>query len=148
MRTFSHILFATDGSENSEQVQEYVKDIAAKFMAKVTILNVYEIPLMINNYEFHAEIYDLVLKEAIHNSDKILEKAKKDLQSINEYVDTLSLQGNPEKVIIETAELKNCDLIVMGTRGLSEFKSFLLGSTSNYVVHHAKCPVFIIPEEK
>jgi hypothetical protein len=52
---------------------------------------------------------------------------------------------SPETTILTQCEKLNCDSIVMGSRGLSGFKKFLLGSCSSYVLNHAPVPVSIIP---
>ena len=52
MSTFSHILFPTDGSENSLRALKYVKEIAEQFQAKVTLINSFEVPVMVS-----SEIY-------------------------------------------------------------------------------------------
>ena len=50
--------------------------------------------------------------------------------------------------IVELAETLDAAVIVAGARGLSGFKSALLGSTSNGIVHHTKRPVLIVPQEE
>ncbi len=52
--------------------------------------------------------------------------------------------GDPGKVICEIAKSWNADLIIIGRRGLRGLNEFLMGSTSNYVVHHAPCSVLTI----
>ena len=47
------------------------------------------------------------------------------------------------EVIVDTAKEENAQYIVMGTRGLGSVRRTLMGSVSDYVVHHAKCPVMI-----
>jgi nucleotide-binding universal stress UspA family protein len=47
--------------------------------------------------------------------------------------------GDPAKRILEHAEKENADLIVMGSRGLSDLEGLLLGSTSHQVAHLARC---------
>jgi nucleotide-binding universal stress UspA family protein len=49
----------------------------------------------------------------------------------------------PEK-IIEAAKKSQADLIVMGTRGMTELKSLFLGGVATKVVHHATCPVLLV----
>ena len=56
-----------------------------------------------------------------------------------------SIEGPPAAKIIEMTKKSSFDLILMGTRGLGSFASALLGSVSNYVVHHAPCPVWLVP---
>jgi nucleotide-binding universal stress UspA family protein len=52
--------------------------------------------------------------------------------------------GDPGKLICEIAKSWNADLIVIGRRGLSGLSELLMGSTSNYVLHHAPCSVSIV----
>jgi nucleotide-binding universal stress UspA family protein len=52
--------------------------------------------------------------------------------------------GNPAETIIEVAEKGNYDLIIVGSRGLSNVKRFFLGSVSDDVSHHAKSSVLIV----
>lgn len=52
--------------------------------------------------------------------------------------------GSPGPVLLQMAEEKNCDLIVMGSRGLGPLKGMFMGSVSSYIVSRAKCPVFVV----
>ena len=52
--------------------------------------------------------------------------------------------GHPAEVIVRLAETDGFDLVVLGSRGLGGVKEFLLGSVSNRVSHHARCPVLIV----
>lgn len=54
--------------------------------------------------------------------------------------------GSPGRTICQLAESWDADLIVMGRRGLSGLKEFILGSISNYVIHHAKCSIFLVQD--
>ena len=64
-------------------------------------------------------------------------------------VETLAREGDPADAILDVAEEKNADLIVVGNKGMTGAKRFLLGSVPNKVSHHAPCSVMIIrtPEE-
>src|SRR5439155_18149389 len=52
--------------------------------------------------------------------------------------------GDTPEQIVEVAKRSQADLIVMGSRGMTEWKSLLLGGVANKVVHHATCPVLLI----
>lgn len=60
------------------------------------------------------------------------------------------LAGTPGKVICKAAQHWGADLIVVGNRGRSGLSEFILGSVSNYVIHHAHCSVMVVkdPEDK
>jgi nucleotide-binding universal stress UspA family protein len=57
----------------------------------------------------------------------------------------LLFNGGPAASILETAQ--GADLVVVGTRGRSVFRALLLGSVSRQVLHHAPCPVVVVPPE-
>src|SRR5437773_1553702 len=55
--------------------------------------------------------------------------------------------GPPGEVICWAAEHRGCDLIVMGTHGHTALKHLLLGSVTEYVVQHARCPVLTVADK-
>ncbi|KAK6131639.1 hypothetical protein DH2020_034653 [Rehmannia glutinosa] len=57
---------------------------------------------------------------------------------------TSVLEGDPKEMICDVAEQMHVDLIVMGSRGLGKIKRAFIGSVSDYVIHHAKCPVLVV----
>lgn len=59
-------------------------------------------------------------------------------------IERLVISGHPAKVIVETAEKTEADLIVLGTRGLSDLRGTLLGSVSHKVVNLADCPCLLV----
>ena len=82
-----------------------------------------------------------------------LRRLSKDLLKENEYrakelgvakIHTIKEEGNPAEKILQIANDKEIDTIVVGSRGLSTAKEFLLGSVSHKIIHHAKCPVVIV----
>ena len=56
----------------------------------------------------------------------------------------------PGEAIVSEAEKEGAVLVVTGTRGLNTLRRTVLGSVSDYVLHHAKCPVMVckLPEEE
>lgn len=51
--------------------------------------------------------------------------------------------GKPGEVIVDMASEEKACMIVMGTRGLGTLRRTIMGSVSDYVVHHAHCPVVV-----
>ena len=58
--------------------------------------------------------------------------------------ETYARQGDPADAILDVAEERGADLIVVGNKGMTGAKRFLLGSVPNKVSHHAPCSVLII----
>jgi nucleotide-binding universal stress UspA family protein len=126
----SKILVAVDGSEIAEKALEYVVQLAKKQKAKVTLLNVGEAKIFGLKPEVARKIGESILSDAV---------AKAKGLKLNTQLEF----GNPAETIIEITEKGNYDLIVVGSRGLSNVKRFFLGSVSDNVSHHAKCSVLI-----
>jgi nucleotide-binding universal stress UspA family protein len=59
-------------------------------------------------------------------------------------VQTFAREGDPADAILDVAEERGSDLIVVGNKGMTGAKRFLLGSVPNKVSHHAPCSVLII----
>lgn len=127
------ILFPAGNTEHSKETIEYVKEFAKKYNAEVIVLNVYEEP---NIYTLE---YEEVLKEGC---GKVLDDVKANLSDLS--VRTIMYKGHIGKGIVDVVETEKCDFVIMGKHGLTSKKGFLIGSTANYVIHHTKCPVFLV----
>ena len=57
---------------------------------------------------------------------------------------TQIIEGPPAEAILSVADTRNNDLIIMGTRGLGKIAGLLIGSQSQKVISHAKCPVMLV----
>ena len=58
------------------------------------------------------------------------------------------LGGKPGNTICDFAKEKEADMIVVGSRGLGAIRRTILGSVSDFVLHHAHCPVVIVPKDE
>ena len=85
--------------------------------------------------QFEASIYKY--------GEEVLKKAHGKLDALPNKTEAYIAEGAPIRVILEEAERLDCDLIVMGSRGLSGFKEFL-GSVSHYIVQHSHIPVLLV----
>jgi len=139
---FSRILVALDGSEYSRQALRYAMEIAKKFGARLTLLHVVVRPLHVYGDEgvVLTEAPDKRLEE---EGQKVLRKAKEQAEVEGVGADTMMVVGDPAEELLRVSKEGN-DLMVLGSRGLSRVRAFLLGSVSSRISHHAKCPVLIV----
>jgi nucleotide-binding universal stress UspA family protein len=132
------ILIGVDGSENSLRAVDFGADLSLKYGAKLTLL------LAIAPSEstlFSGKDTYLPEKEGIHQIRlrKAFEIAKKKGVEVEERVEL----DHPAKAICDASG--EFDLVIIGSRGLSGVRGFLMGSVSNKVVHHTKVPVVVVP---
>jgi nucleotide-binding universal stress UspA family protein len=121
------ILVGVDGSEFSEKALKQAIEIAKRFSAEVTVVNVYNIPI-------GQEV-----------SQTILDKAKAVLEdAIVKFKLVSVLSPNTPKTITDMAEEEKFDLIVVGSRGMGEIKAFMLGSVSHKISVDSTVSVLIV----
>ena len=145
------ILVALDGSEASNRALDLALNIADKYSAEVLLLTVIQ-PVTIPFYVFEGvptpigSEFDTYFERVQAYSNQILsealKKAKKERPKLK--ISTKLEEGRPANKIVQTAEEEGCDVIVMGSRGLSGVKELFLGSVSDRVADNAKCPVLIV----
>ncbi|PWA36883.1 universal stress protein A [Artemisia annua] len=93
-------------------------------------------------------VMDSVKKAQEQSASEVLSRVSKLCQQYMIKAETMVIRGNPKEMIVEAVEQMNADLLVVGSRGLGQIKRALLGSVSDYCVHHAKCPVLIVRPPK
>lgn len=136
---FSKILVAVDGSESADKAFDRAVFLAARCGSMLDLVHVVQCEVggdSANTFEIIEQ-----LKEKAMN---MLDRYKALAQKNGVPIQVTIMQGDPAKVIIETAREKSYDLIIMGTRGRSAFKELLIGSVSQKVMHHANCPVMVV----
>jgi len=127
----SKILVAVDGSKHAQKALEYAVQLALKYNASVTLINVAQTVYPYLKADAAKSIGELVVSEAA--------RQVKELR-----VDKRVEIGQPAKTILDVAENENYDLIALGSRGLNPAERFLLGSVSDKVAGHAQCSVLIV----
>jgi nucleotide-binding universal stress UspA family protein len=139
---FSRIMVAIDGSEHSLKAAEYALEIAKSFNSQLFAVTVTFVP---ESYRLRQED---VLRESREMADSRtwLENFSHEAKADNIELKTELINSHRpvDYVILEYAEEKNIDLIVVGTRGRSGFKRLLLGSIASSVVSYAHCPVMVV----
>ena len=134
---FKHIMVALDGSSYSQQSLPTAIEIAKKFGSDVFILHVSEHDrgrAAVYSLESPAEATKLVA-DAV---EVALQAGVKASGAVHD-----AAAQHTAQVIVETAASKDVDLIVMGSRGLSDVQGFLLGSVAHKVIQTASIPVLV-----
>lgn len=136
-----------DGSEYSFKAAAYALKIAKYYDAEVNCIHVIgAAPYYVNNKPivYPEPYYNEVRAEAERWFSEIKEMADEtQIQKVTKLEVRLVATSVPD-AILDYAEQQGTDLIVIGTRGITGVKRFLLGSVASAVVHHAPCPVLVV----
>jgi len=135
---FKRILVAVDGSSKSERTLAIAVDLAERYGASATIVHVRE-------YErYEGDDVDLGPPiPADELVDQVVARFRaKGIETTGE-IRRVSPGETPQQ-IVEAAQAADAELIILGSRGMSELKSLVLGGVANKVVHLATCPVLLI----
>ncbi|TFG77880.1 MAG: universal stress protein [Thermodesulfobacteriales bacterium] len=140
------IIWATDGSRESETALDYAKYIAGKSGAEILGVHVVPMPVQLlfdNISESKEEIKKWRLKIE-DNAAKRFDEVKEELQKTGIKFDGVILKGVPSDKIKEFATRKKADLLVMGKHGHGFFESMLAGSETVRVLKSSRVPVLSI----
>ncbi len=138
---FKHILLGVDGSEHALHAAKTAGNLARSMKSKTLHIVVAFDP--VPPYLGEPNLQDAIsarMKEA----ETILQAALEAVGKLPGELHTDILEGTPAEAILDVANTRKIDLIVMGSRGLGRLKGVLLGSQSQKVVQHARCPVLIV----
>jgi nucleotide-binding universal stress UspA family protein len=144
---FTSILVGTDGSETAHTALARAIELAAGLQARLAIVSAFE-PVSDPRLRGEQVVAPPDVQWAINPHDEVLAlleaaRAEAGAAGVAE-VDTFPRQGDAADAIIDVAEERRCDLIVIGNKGMTGAKRFLLGSVPNKVSHHAPCSVLIV----
>jgi nucleotide-binding universal stress UspA family protein len=143
---FQSMVVGTDGSDTAKEAVRQAADLAKEIGAKVHVVSAYEPVPEGRLREERAEVPDDMAWMVNPREDvsATLADAAKDLEEDGIEVQTHAREGDPADAILDVAEEEGADLIVVGNKGMTGAKRFLLGSVPNKVSHHAPCSVMII----
>jgi len=143
---FKSIVVGTDGSDTATQAVHQAVDLARSVGAKLEIVSAYE-PVPAQRLAEERRQAPEDLQWAIsprEDVDTTLQAAAKIATDAGVAVEVFPRQGDPADAIIDVAEELEADLVIVGNKGMTGAKRFLLGSVPNKVSHHAPCSVLII----
>jgi nucleotide-binding universal stress UspA family protein len=130
------ILVAYDGSEGAKRALDQAAKLANG--NQVTVVSVAE------ELPQFGRAPALVVPEEHEERLRELSEAVTVLQEKGVTLHAVERRGDPATLIVDEAEKEHADLIVMGTRGLTASKRWMLGSVSTKVLHHAPCDVLVV----
>jgi nucleotide-binding universal stress UspA family protein len=163
---FQNIIVATDGSANALRAMEVGAKLANACGAHLTVVHVGHTYLALEDAEqiseLPAEVKDEIkqIRDAMGGfeissiapvpapqsaiellGNVVLDRAENTARENGATdVSRVLAYGNAAEMIVEDAEKAMADLIVVGTRGMSDFGGLVMGSVSHKVIHLAKCP--------
>ncbi len=143
----SGITVGIDGSAHSTRALEWAIKEAAIRHAPVTVLTVHTVPMSGwtgNPITLPQDAEDQ--EKAQRAAEEMTLKATSQLDGAQpSSVTVRAISGFPVQELIEAS--RTADLMVVGSRGAGGFARLMIGSVSSQVVHHAHCPVVVVPSE-
>ncbi|MBI4399273.1 universal stress protein [Candidatus Micrarchaeota archaeon] len=139
---FRKILVAVDGSPQGNNALTAALDIAKRYEAMVSVINV------VQPFTWTVPSSEVLLLEQSMGKfqAEILEKAVEHGKKQSVEIKAISATGYPPEIIAKTAKAGKYDLIVIGNRGLSKIDRFLLGSTSEKILRSAECTILVVKD--
>jgi nucleotide-binding universal stress UspA family protein len=143
---FRSIVVGTDGSDTANKAVEEAIDLAKALGSAITLVSAYEpVPQSRLREEARQTPSDLQwMVNPREEVDATLSDAADLVREAGLEVETFAREGSPADAILDVAEERGADLIVVGNKGMTGARRFLLGSVPNKVSHHAPCSVLII----
>ncbi|HKO28808.1 MAG TPA: universal stress protein [Solirubrobacteraceae bacterium] len=144
---FTSILVGTDGSETAQTAVRRAIELAAGLHARLQIVSAYEPvadPRLRGGQVDTPQDAGWTVNPH-EDAVALLERARGEAKEAGvPEVETFARQGDAADAILDVAEEQGCDLVVVGNKGMTGAKRFLLGSVPNKVSHHAPCSVLIV----
>ena len=143
---FTTIVVGTDGSQTAAKAVRAAADLARSVGASLHIVSAYE-PVSGQRLREEARQAPEDTQWTINpreDVDATLSEAAEAVGDDGLAIETFAREGDPADAILDVAEERGADLIVVGNKGMTGAKRFLLGSVPNKVSHHAPCSVLIV----
>jgi nucleotide-binding universal stress UspA family protein len=156
-----NVMLVTDGSESSKQATEFLAHLPLNKSIKIFIVHVLppasllETEYLMRTWAINEEVIQnhpltpdadvkAKLMQEEENGNYILKQATQILSNFERSSKSELLKGDAATEIIKFTKEHDIDLIIAGSRGLSQVKGWLLGSVSRKLVHYAPCSVLLV----
>ncbi len=146
-----HVLLAMDGSSDSREAVALLKTLKLPKSSRLTILHVVEKPVALITLAWVSaqmdatEFAEECRRTGRQAGAQLLEETQRDLMGEELEVETKLTEGHPADEILKAAQDVQANLIVVGSRGMTELRRvMMLGGVSHKVVRHAECSVLVV----
>jgi nucleotide-binding universal stress UspA family protein len=143
---FTRIVVGTDGSDTAEEAVSQAIDLAKLTGATLSVVSAFA-PVSKRRIQGEQEGAPADIANQIgprEDVNLVLDTAAASARAAGVEVRTHPVQGDPAEAILNVAEEIKADLIVVGNKGMTGARRYLLGSVPNNVSHHAPCSVIIV----
>ncbi|MFN8163414.1 MAG: universal stress protein [Solirubrobacterales bacterium] len=143
---FTRIVVGTDGSDTAAEAVRQAIDLAKLSGAQLSIVSAFA-PVPTRRVSGEQQDAPPDVQYVIgprEDVNLILDAAAADARKQGLEVQTHPVEDDPADAILNVAEETNADLIVVGNKGMTGARRYLLGSVPNNVSHHAPCSVMIV----
>jgi len=154
----NHILVAIDKSASSQRAFDTALGMAKDLGAELTLVHALDVfdaaspkrpPLPASSYSIELdtllrENYERQWAEFVNHYNSLLKQKQEKATAVGVPVSYLQPYGRPGPTICRAAKDSDADLIVVGSHGRKGLSEMILGSVSNYIMHHAPCSVMVI----
>jgi len=144
---YGAIVVGTDGSETAKEAVRQASELARAIGASILLVSAYEPVTEGRLRQERSEVPEDVswMVNPREDVQGVLDDAAEKMRETGvETVETFAREGDPADAILDVAEERGADLIVVGNKGMTGARRFLLGSVPNKVSHHAPCNVMIV----
>lgn len=143
---FNRIVVGTDGSETAAEAVRQAIELARLSGASLSVVSAFEpVPrrrVLEEQQDAPADVhYELGPREDVN---LVLDAAAAEARRAEVEVKTHPIEADPADAILNVAEEVDADLVVVGNKGMTGARRYLLGSVPNNVSHHAPCAVLIV----
>jgi len=142
------IIVGVDGSHGAHRALDWAMKQAAAKHAHLTVVTVHEVP--VSGWTGNPIILGADVPELEKTRRAVQDMVAKATAQLGDTrpasVTVHAVNGFPAEELISAS--RDADLVVVGSRGAGGFTRLLMGSVSNQVVHHAHCPVVVVPDQR
>jgi len=143
---YGSIVVGTDGSETAKEAVRQATELSKAVNARLLLVSAYEPVSEARLRQERRDVPDDVqwMVNPREDVQAVLDEAAEVIKGDGVDVETFAREGDPADAILDVAEETNADLIIVGNKGMTGARRFLLGSVPNKVSHHAPCNVMIV----